>query len=389
MDKRIYDYWAATLQDGYIGDLVGIVERAGSAEELYHMPTEAMKSRLGLSERLAGYISDNRPDTDLLAADYDRLSVKGINYVNHCDDDFPDKLRNITSPPYGIFVKGSLPDPLTPSVAIVGSRECTEYGRLMAEYFGTRLAREGVQIISGMAWGIDGLSQGAAIAAGGRSYAVMGCGVDIAYPAKNMILYSKLCANGNGVISEYAPGASAEARKFPPRNRIISALCDVLIVVEARARSGTLITVDMAIDQGRTVMVVPGRLTDSLSVGCLNLLYQGALPATSIESVMEQLDLRSRSKESAPHINSAQKDHPRRTRAAKHMETISVSTREIPEELAKVYDILTIEPQSTEAIANAAALPLSTAMVILTKLEIEGAAKEVWPGYFIRKLELA
>ena len=389
MNNRIYEYWAASLQDGYIGNLTDIVVRAGGAEELYRMSKERMISSLGLSERLAGYIDDNRPDTDLLTSDYDRLSVKGVSYVNHDDNDFPEKLRNIASPPYGIFVKGSLPDPLTPSVAIVGSRECTEYGRLMAEYFGDRLAKEGVQIISGMAWGIDGISQGAAVAAGGHSFAVMGCGVDIAYPAKNMILYRKLCTNGNGVISEYAPGSAAESKKFPPRNRIISALCDVLIVVEARARSGTLITVDMAIDQGRTVMVVPGRLTDSLSVGCLNLLYQGALPATSIESVLEQLDLRRRSKGSAPHVNSIQKDHPRRTRAAKHMETISVSTREIPKELAAVYDVLTIEPQSTEAIANAAGLPLSTAMVILTKLEIEGAAKEVWPGYFIRKLELA
>ncbi len=367
MDKRIYDYWAATLQDGYIGDLVGIVERAGSAEELYHMPTEAMRSRLGLSERLAGYISDNRPDTDLLIEDFDRLDTKGISYVNHTDKIFPEKLRDISSPPYGIFVKGSLPDPLTPSVAIVGSRECSEYGRLMAEYFGDRLAREGVQIISGMAWGIDGLSQGAAIAAGGHSFAVMGCGVDIAYPARNMILYKKLCKNGNGVISEYAPGSSAEARRFPPRNRIISALCDVLIVVEARAKSGTLITVDMAIDQGRTVMVVPGRLTDSLSVGCLNLLYQGALPATSIESVLEQLDLRS-------------------TGIKK---PVTVQRRKVPKELSKVYDILTLEPQSTESIADAAGLELPAAMVILTKLEIEGAAKEVWPGYFIRKLELA
>jgi len=113
-----------------------------------------------------------------------------------------------------------------------------------------------------MAWGIDGIAQSAALCAGGKSFAILGCGVDITYPAKNRSLYDKLCENGNGVISEYAPGTRAEPRRFPPRNRIISGLCDVLLVVEARAKSGTLITVDMAIDQGRTVMVVPGRLTD-------------------------------------------------------------------------------------------------------------------------------
>lgn len=373
MDKRIYDYWAATLQDGYIGNLIDIVGQAGGAEELYRMSKEQMISSLGLSARLAGYIDDNRPDIFVLETNYVRMAERGISYVNHSDNDFPDRLRSIPSPPYGIFVKGSLPDPLTPSVAIVGARECTEYGRLMAEYFGDRLAKEGVQVISGMAWGIDGLAQGAAIAAGGHSFAVMGCGVDIAYPAKNMVLYRKLCENGNGVISEYAPGSAAKARKLPPRNRIISALCDVLIVVEARAKSGTLITVDMAIDQGRTVMVVPGRLTDSLSVGCLNLLYQGALPATSVESVLEQLNLH------AP--GHAMRKIP--------MGTVSAKSREIPEELSAVYDVLTLEPQSTEAIADAAGLPLPAAMIILTKLEIDGAAKEVWPGYFIRRLELA
>lgn len=380
MNERIYDYWVATLQDGYIGNLIDIAKQAGGAEGLYKMSKERMTT-LGISERLASYIDENRPDISILEKDYERLADRGICYVNHVDPDFPDKLRNIASPPYGIFVKGALPDPLTPAVAVVGARNCTEYGRLMAEYFGDRLAREGVQVISGMAWGIDGISQSAAISAGGRSFAVLGCGVDIVYPAKNMILYKKLCANGNGLISEYAPGSDAAARRFPPRNRIISALCDVLIVVEARAKSGTLITVDMSIDQGKTVMVVPGRLTDSLSVGCLNLLYQGALPATSVESVLEQLDIQKGQKKKV--IN------PKKVSLSKPVKTISAKKPGIPEELSSVYDVLTIEPQSVETIADAAGLPLSAAMIILTKLEIEGAAREVWPGYFIRKLELA
>ncbi len=368
MNERIYDYWAATLQDGYIGNLIDIVCRAGGAEELYKMSKERLSSTLGLSEKLAAYIDNNRPGTAMLEEDYGQLSARGISYVNHSDADFPDKLRNIASPPYGVFVKGALPDALTPSVAIVGARNCSEYGRLMAEYFGDRLAKEGVQVISGMAWGIDGISQTAAISAGGRSFAILGCGVDIVYPAKNMILYRRLCENGNGLISEYAPGSPAAAKRFPPRNRIISALCDVLIVVEARAKSGTLITVDMAIDQGKTVMIVPGRLTDSLSVGCLNLLNQGALPATSVDSVLEQLGLRKREGNDF---------------------TFSEKKMGISEELASVYDVLTIEPQSAEAIADAAHMPLSAVMIILTKLEIEGRAREVWPGYFIRKLEPA
>ncbi len=378
MNERIYDYWAATLQDGYIGNLIDIVESAGSARALYEMTKTQMTERLAISEKLADHIDRNKPDVSILEDDMGRLTAKDISYVNHTDPDFPDKLRNIASVPYGIFVKGALPDPDTPSVAIVGARECSEYGRLMAEYFGDRLAREGVQIISGMAWGIDGIAQDAAIAAGGHSFAVLGCGADIAYPAKNMILYRRLCKDGNGIISEYAPGTPAQARQFPPRNRIISALCDVLIVVEARSRSGTLITVDMAIDQGRTVMVVPGRLTDTLSAGCLNLLFQGALPATSADVVLEQLG-----------IKRAAKKRSGKSRIGCTDNSIKSGTCEISKELAAVRDVLMIEPQSTEAIADKAHLPLESVMIILTKLEIEGIAREVWPGYFIIRQEFA
>ena len=380
MDDRIYDYWVATIQDGYLGSLIDMVDSAGGARAFYEMTVRDLVG-IGISERLAGYINDNKPDIGVIEEDYGRLSTKGISYVNHADDDFPEKLRNIASTPYGLFVKGRLPDPLTPSVAIIGARECSEYGRLMAEYFGDRLVKEGIQIISGMAWGIDGISQAAAIAAGGRSFAILGCGVDIAYPAKNRILYNRLCKDDNGIISEYAPGSAAQARRFPPRNRIISALSDVVMVVEARAKSGTLITVDMAIDQGKTVMVVPGRLTDNLSVGCLNLLYQGALPATSVEAVLEQLNMGK-----PKHAGKAGKQSaPPAVRPVK----VSNDNNKISDELSVVANVLSIEPQSTESIANAAHLSPESTLIILTRLELEGLAREVWPGYFIRKPELA
>lgn len=376
MNDRIYDYWVATLQDGYIGNLIRITQEAGGAKSLYNMSKNHMVSELGLSQKLSDHIDENRPGEDHLINDYEKMSGRGISYVNYTDDDFPDKLRNIASPPYGIFVRGSLPDPAAASVAVVGARDCSEYGRLMAEYFGTRLAKEGVQVISGMAWGIDGIAQSAALAAGGKSFAVIGCGVDITYPAKNAVLYRRLCSDGNGVISEYAPKTPAIARQFPPRNRIISALSDVLIVVEARAKSGTLITVDMAIDQGRTVMVVPGRLTDNLSVGCLKLLYQGALPAIGIESVLEQLGLR----------NCADiRAHKNKDKREKNEKTSSKDTTGITPDLQTVADILTLDPQSIDDIARRAGLDQSTAMIMLTKLEMADLAKEIFPGFFVRQ----
>ncbi len=369
MTERIFDYWVATIQDGYIGNIIELTQGAGGAGALYEMTPKEMMQKIGIREGLAAYIEERKTSPELLEDEYQRLGATGICYVNHTDDDFPEKLKNIASPPYGIFVKGSLPGPHKASVAIIGARECSEYGRLMAQYFGDRLAREGVQIISGMAWGIDGIAQTAALDAGGCSFGVLGCGVDIVYPGKNRPLYNRLCGEGNGLISEYGPGTGAHARLFPPRNRIISALCDVLLVVEARAKSGTLITVDMANDQGKCVMVVPGRLTDNLSVGCLNLMYQGALPATSVEAVLEQLNIK------------------RQRKLSDVSPVFSDKSGDIPEEQRRVYDVLTIEPRSVHAISVAAGMDATTVMIILTKLETDGFAKEVGRGFFVKILE--
>ena len=381
MNRRIYDYWVATLQDGYMGNLVELTERAGGAEALYEMSAYDLTEKLGISVRLDRYIREHRPGMGEIAKGYESLAKKGINYIDHTDDDFPQRLREIPSPPYALFVKGRLPDEDVPSVAIVGARQCSEYGRLSADYLGSRLAKEGVQVISGMAVGIDGLAMEAALSAGGSTFGVLGCGVDIPYPSKNRQLYEKLCAGSNGVISEYAPGTCAEPRRFPPRNRLISGLCDVLIVVEARAKSGTLITVDMAIDQGREVMVVPGRLTDDLSTGCLRLLYQGAHPVISIESVME-------------HLGPKRAAEPVKINKRKKTAGTSDSNRPIgstsdkgvilPEEMRKVFMLLTIDPQSTEQIALGAAISVSEAMIILSRLEMMQMAREIWPGYFVR-----
>lgn len=158
----------------------------------------------------------------------------------------------------------------------------------MAENFATVFATHGINVISGMAQGIDGIGQKAALAAKGNSYAVLGCGVDVVYPKVNEKLYYQLLEQG-GVLSEYPPQMEPRPMLFPPRNRIISALSDVVLVVEAREKSGSLITVDMALEQGREVYIVPGRCTDSLSMGCNRLLRQGAAIATTPEDIIEDM----------------------------------------------------------------------------------------------------
>lgn len=206
---------------------------------------------------------------------YEELKQKQIRFIPSGSKEYPDKLKQIPDAPFGIFYSGRLPNPDTPAVAVIGARQCTEYGHYVASQLGAALARAGIQVISGMARGVDSIAQNAAMEAGGETYGVLGCGVDICYPPECNRLYQHLKKHG-GIISEYPPGTEPKAQFFPRRNRIISGLSDAIVVVEAREKSGTLITVDMALEQGREVYVIPGRITDPLSVGCNRLMKQGA-----------------------------------------------------------------------------------------------------------------
>ena len=219
-----------------------------------------------------------------------KLEEKGIIFVPRVDERFPEKLKNIPNAPFALYLKGELPNPSKPSVAIIGARMCSEYGRFMARNFGRGLALAGVQVISGMARGIDGVSQKAAMAAGGKSFGIVGSGVDVCYPVENRDIYEELCCNG-GVISEFPPGTEPKASFFPMRNRIISGLADIVLVIEARGKSGTQITVDTALEQGREVLAVPGRVTDRLSDGCNLLISQGAGVALDVQDVLDRIHM--------------------------------------------------------------------------------------------------
>lgn len=214
--------------------------------------------------------------------------MEEIRVVRREDGEYPERLKEIPGAPKELYVMGSLPREDRASAAVIGARDCSEYGRCVAARLGSLLGKNGIQVISGMARGIDGIAQEAAVGAGGSSFAVLGSGVDICYPAQNRRLYEKLKTAG-GILSEYPTGTPVKAWNFPPRNRIVSGLSDAVIVVEARERSGTLITVDMALEQGREVYAVPGRLTDGLSAGCNRLLKLGAGILLDPEEFLEEL----------------------------------------------------------------------------------------------------
>lgn len=218
----------------------------------------------------------------------DNLPMEQVFYLN--DPGYPKRLKQIPRPPAKIYVRGQLPGENEPAVAIIGARNCSDYGQDMAKWFAIELARKGVQIISGMARGIDGVSQWAALRAGGKSYGVLGCGTDICYPGENKPLYERLLREG-GIISEFPPGTQPLSRNFPSRNRIISGLADIVLVIEAREKSGTLITVDYALSQGKDVFALPGRVGDYKSAGCNGLIHMGAFMALSPGDILEALGL--------------------------------------------------------------------------------------------------
>ena len=285
LNEKDYAYWLFNVEGVGNASADKLLCSGLSCKDVYQMSSNELAKLL--SRKKAESIEKSRYSWDF-EAEKKKLEAKGVRFVSRIDPEFPEKLKNIPGAPFAIYVKGALPDPAIPCVSIVGARMCSEYGRYMARQFGRGLALAGVQVISGMARGIDGIAQGAAIEAGGKSFGIMGCGVDICYPPENKVIYDALLRNG-GAISEYPPGMEPQARFFPMRNRIISALSDVLLVVEARHKSGTSITVDTALEQGREVLAVPGRVTDRLSDGCNYLISQGAGVAISVEDVLDRL----------------------------------------------------------------------------------------------------
>lgn len=285
-EERAFSHWLCNIEGIGRRGQRRLLEEAGSARAVYEME-ESRLARL-LSPAQTGKLLRAQKERDVWE-DYGRLERKGILYCPSCDPAFPQRLALIPDPPVGIYVTGRLPEDDIPAVAVIGARACSEYGKYAARRFAGILAASGVNIISGMARGIDGIGQEAALDNRGYTGAVMGCGVDVCYPEENRALYERIKVQG-GILSEYPPGVGPRAGLFPERNRIISGLADLVLVIEAREKSGTLITVDMALEQGKEVMVVPGRITDRLSGGCNRLLRQGAGLALTPEDVLETLD---------------------------------------------------------------------------------------------------
>ncbi len=220
------------------------------------------------------------------------LAALGYRFLPRSDPAFPPLLRAIHDPPPGLFLRGrGEPELLRHvAVAVVGARACSGYGSSVAHGLARELAAAGLVVVSGLARGIDAAAHRGALAADGVTVAVLGCGIDRDYPAAHAELAGRIAAGGL-LVSEYAPGVEPAPWRFPARNRLIAGLCAATVVVEARERSGALITADLALEEGRDVFAVPGEITSSLSAGTNGLLKLGAAPLTGAADVLAALGL--------------------------------------------------------------------------------------------------
>ena len=284
MERRDYLYFLAAMPEASPLLLRRLLSLYGDPEAVFR------EEKLPVSALRQEAVDEAKKRLPEILRARDEAEKAGIVWVSCEDADYPARLTALGDAPLGIFVKGKMPPEETPSVGIIGARSCTPYGRSMAERFGGELGTQGLSVISGMARGIDGVAQEAALERGGMSFAVLGCGADVCYQPGNRKLYETLAEKG-GLLTEDPPGTPPLPHHFPLRNRLIAALSDVLLVIEAREKSGSQITVDQALEQGKEVLALPGRVGDALSAGCLKLIGQGAGILTCCGDVYEALGL--------------------------------------------------------------------------------------------------
>ena len=335
-----------------------LIEKFGTPEEVYKIEEKKLLKAFPSNRKKLSLLCAGRKGWDF-GREADRLRRLEIRFVSRAHPLYPERLRKVEDAPWGLFFRGELPEDSLPAVAVVGARNCSAYGRNVSFWFAEELARHGVQIISGMARGVDGISHRGALHAGGKTFGVLAGGPDICYPEDNRDIYMEIEKRG-GLISESPPGTRPLTFLFPLRNRILSGLSDAVLIIEAKEKSGSLITADCALEQGREVFAVPGPLGEALSAGCHNLIRQGAGIAVSPEKLLEDLMI-------LPGIN------------MKNTQKNKI-TLERSENL--VYSCLRLQAQNLGKICQETGLAPEKALRILAKLQLAGCAREVSKNYY-------
>ena len=355
-----YAYWLHNIKGMTNSKIRILMQVCENAKEIYSLSYESLKKIEGLQAKDAFSIYESKHNEDI-DKKWMEFVETGCSFVSIEQSDYPVRLREIMDAPYGIYYRGKLPPKDMKVVSVIGARECSSYGKETAIRLGRLLAKHQIPVISGMARGIDSLAQESCAREGGETYSVLGCGVDVCYPESSRYLYEMSMRQG-GVISEYPLGTPAMRRNFPMRNRIISALSDCVIVVEARKKSGTLITVEYALAPGKDIYAVPGSIYDELSCGCIHLIKQGAHILESPEDFLEEW-----------HILQE-----------KSYSQIDFRKILLEKDEALVYSLLDFRPLGIGTIVDKTPFRLPDILRILESLENKGFVREEIPNYFVR-----
>ena len=304
------------------------------------------------------------PEPESLDSELEALEDRGVRIITIRDPDYPVNLKQIYDPPIVLYVRGSFRESDRFAVAIVGSRRASIYGRSMAERIAHDLAVRGIAVVSGGARGIDSEAHKGALSAGGRTVAVLGCGIDVDYPPENAELFNRIAESG-AVVSEFPPGSQPEAWRFPGRNRIVSGLALGVLVIQAPSDSGALITSSYAAEQGRDVFALPGNVDDIRNEGCHALIRDGAVLVTSADDILEALGFLT-TEERSPQVE---------------MEMDSLSGNE-----KKIVGILSLQPKHVDQIIQESELSVGDVTSALTMLEMNGIVKRVPGNAYVRVL---
>ena len=302
------------------------------------------------------------------AQECERLDADWAKLVTLSDGAYPDLLRWLPDPPPVLYMRGEMLQQDGLAIAVVGSRRPSRYGRMMAERFGAELAGQGFTVVSGMARGVDGLAHQGALEAGGRTIAVLGCGVNRVYPPEHRRLYESIRGQG-AVVSEFGFDTKPDRWNFPRRNRIISGLTLGVVVVEASERSGSLHTAHHAIEQGREVFAVPGRIDVDSSRGTHRLIQGGAKLVTGVGDILDELPEAIR----ASALQNAKTQTPD-----------AETTPDLSPQEAQVFRLLGVEEKHIESVIEASRLPAHLVASILATLELQGMVRQ-FPGKFFTR----
>jgi DNA processing protein len=286
MDKRQFLVAFNIIPHIQSKSIFTLLDSLGDFRDILHLKKADLTAVPGIGEKTADKIL-SFPFKERLEKEISLAEKRNVKIITRLDEDYPEQLKNIYSPPLVLYIQGNLPVKDEPAIAIVGTRRATEYGRVAAARISGDLAHRGVVIVSGMARGIDAVAHLAAIRGKGKTIGVMGSGLDIIYPSEHRKLYSQIAENG-AVITEFAFGTKPDKSNFPIRNRIISGLSFGTLIIEASEKSGTLITGKYALEQGRELFAVPGNITSKQSIGTNYLIKKGAKLIQRADDVMNE-----------------------------------------------------------------------------------------------------